>query len=88
MNKYTTLDIDGYEEVVRCDNPDVGFTAWVALHNSYRGPALGGCRIWPYENEKSAFIDVLRLSKAMTYNKSCRPISLPIPLPKNFSGPI
>jgi leucine dehydrogenase len=70
MNKYTHLDIDGYEEVVRCDNPEVGFTAWVALHNSYRGPALGGCRIWPYENEETAFIDVLRLSKAMTYKNA------------------
>jgi leucine dehydrogenase len=70
MNKYTTLDIDGYEEVVRCDNPEVGFTAWIAIHNSYRGPALGGCRIWPYESKEIALTDVLRLSKAMTYKNA------------------
>lgn len=70
MNRYTTLDIDGYEEVVRCDNRQVGFTAWIAIHNSYRGPALGGCRVWQYEKEQAALTDVLRLSKAMTYKNA------------------
>jgi len=70
MNRYSTLDIDGYEEVVRCDNREVGFTAWIALHNSHRGPALGGCRVWRYESEEAALIDVLRLSKGMTYKNA------------------
>ncbi len=70
MNRYTTLDVDGYEEVVRCDNPDVGFTAWIAIHNSNRGPALGGCRVWQYENKDTALTDVLRLSKGMTYKNA------------------
>jgi len=70
MNRYTTLDIDGYEEVIRCDNKEIGFTAWVAIHNSNRGPALGGCRVWRYEDEKAALIDVLRLSEAMTYKNA------------------
>lgn len=70
MNRYTTLTIDGYEEVVRCDNKGIGFTAWVAIHNSNRGPALGGCRVWPYKDEKAALTDVLRLSEAMTYKNA------------------
>lgn len=70
MNRYTTLDIDGYEEVVRCDNQKVGFTAWIAIHNSNRGPALGGCRVWRYENEQAALTDVLRLSRGMTYKNA------------------
>ncbi len=70
MNRYTTLDIDGYEEVVRCDNRQVGFTAWIAIHNSYRGPALGGCRVWHYAKEADALTDVLRLSKGMTYKNA------------------
>jgi len=70
MNRYTTLEIDGYEEVVRCDNRQVGFTAWIAIHNSYRGPALGGCRVWQYEMESAALTDVLRLSKGMTYKNA------------------
>ncbi len=70
MNQYTTLDIDGYEEVVRCDNQNIGFTAWIAIHNSNCGPALGGCRVWHYENEQAALTDALRLSKGMTYKNA------------------
>jgi leucine dehydrogenase len=76
MNRYTTLDIDGYEEVVRCDNRKVGFTAWIAIHNSNCGPALGGCRVWLYENEEAALTDVLRLSKAMTYKNALARLAL------------
>lgn len=70
MNRYSTLDIPGYEEVVRCDNDVVGFTGWIAIHNSNRGPALGGCRVWNYERHEDALVDVLRLSKGMTYKNS------------------
>ncbi len=70
MNRYTALDIPGYEEVVRCDNSEVGFTAWIAIHNSFRGPALGGCRVWSYPKEQEGLTDVLRLSKGMTYKNA------------------
>ncbi|MGW8195286.1 MAG: Glu/Leu/Phe/Val family dehydrogenase [Desulforhopalus sp.] len=70
MNRYSSLDIDGYEEVIRCDNEDIGFTAWIAIHNSMRGPALGGCRVWHYAAEEAALTDVLRLSRAMTYKNA------------------
>lgn len=70
MNRYSTINIQGYEKVVRCDNSDVGFTAWIAIHNSNRGPALGGCRVWNYSKTEDAIFDVLRLSKGMTYKNS------------------
>ncbi|BHH82415.1 Glu/Leu/Phe/Val family dehydrogenase [Desulforhopalus sp. 52FAK] len=70
MNIYTELDVEGYERVVRCDNEDVGFVAWIAVHNTALGPALGGCRVWKYESEDAALTDVLRLSKGMTYKNS------------------
>lgn len=70
MNSYTTIDVKGYREVVRCDNSSVGFTAWIAIHNSNRGPALGGCRVWQYESDEAALTDVLRLSKGMTYKNA------------------
>lgn len=76
MNNYTTLKIDDYEEVVRCDNAEVGFTAWIAVHNSNRGPALGGCRVWNYTCDDDALTDVLRLSKGMTYKNSLARLSL------------
>lgn len=70
MNRYSRLNIEGYEEVLRCDNSEDGFTAWIAIHNSNRGPALGGCRLWLYEEDEAALTDVLRLSRAMTYKNS------------------
>lgn len=70
MNEYTDLQIEGYERVVRCDNPAVGFTAWAAIHDTTLGPSLGGCRVWNYESDEAALIDVLRLSKGMTYKNA------------------
>lgn len=70
MSRYSTLDIEGYEKVLRYDNPEAGFTAWIAVHNSSRGPALGGCRLWPYEDDEEALTDVLRLSRGMTYKNA------------------
>ncbi len=76
MNVYTELDVDGYERVVRCDNSAVGFTAWIAVHNTALGPALGGCRVWQYDSEEAALTDVLRLSKGMTYKNALAGLSL------------
>jgi leucine dehydrogenase len=44
-----------------------GLTAYIAIHNSRLGPAIGGCRIQPYANTAEAVDDVLRLSRGMTY---------------------
>jgi leucine dehydrogenase len=39
----------------------------VAVHSTVRGPALGGCRMWRYDDNRAAVRDALRLSRAMTY---------------------
>lgn len=39
----------------------------VAVHSTARGPALGGCRMWTYDDARAAIRDVLRLSRAMTF---------------------
>ncbi len=39
----------------------------VAVHSTARGPALGGCRLWSYDDSRAAVRDVLRLSRAMTF---------------------
>ncbi len=38
-----------------------------AVHSTARGPALGGCRMWTYDDARAAVRDVLRLSRAMTF---------------------
>lgn len=76
MNRYTEVEVEGYERVVRCDNGDVGFVAWVAIHDSTLGPALGGCRLWNYDSQDAALTDVLRLSKGMTYKNALAGLGL------------
>lgn len=56
-----------HEQVVFCNDPDTGLKAIIAIHNTTLGPALGGCRMYPYSSVEEALKDVLRLSKGMTY---------------------
>lgn len=45
---------------------DGGLKAIIAIHNTVRGPAVGGCRMWPYGDDDAALTDALRLSYGMT----------------------
>lgn len=56
-----------HEQVVFCQDPSSGLKAIIAIHNTTLGPALGGCRMYPYATLDAALDDVLRLSKGMTY---------------------
>ena len=69
-------DFADHEKVVRCHDPKSGLLALIAIHNRNLGPALGGCRMRPYENEQDAITDVLRLSRGMTYKSALA--SLPL----------
>ncbi len=63
-------DFAGHERVLRGEDKASGLTAMIAIHNSALGPALGGCRMRPYESEAAAITDVLRLSKGMTHKSA------------------
>lgn len=65
-----------HEEVIFCHNKEVGLKAIIAIHNTSLGPALGGTRMWNYGSEEEALIDVLRLSKGMTYKASAAGLNL------------
>ena len=65
-----------HEDVVFCDDPSVGLQAIIAVHNTHRGPALGGCRMWPYPSQDEALRDVLRLSRGMTYKSAMAKLGL------------
>lgn len=65
-----------HEEVIFCHNKEVGLKAIIAIHNTALGPALGGTRMWDYASEEEALIDVLRLSKGMTYKASAAGLNL------------
>lgn len=56
----------GHDRVVAVQDQPSGLRAWIALHNTRRGPAYGGIRVWRYRDEDEAALDALRLSRAMT----------------------
>ncbi len=61
------MQISGHEQVVFCNDEQTGLRAIIAIHSTKLGPALGGCRMRPYQSTEEALEDVLRLSKGMTY---------------------
>jgi leucine dehydrogenase len=61
---------DGHEAVYRITDPSVGLVAFVGVHNTNLGPAMGGTRLWAYATQDQALTDVLRLSKGMTYKSA------------------
>ncbi len=68
--KIRKLDIENYETVVHATDEETGLNAFIGVHDTTLGPALGGLRIWPYEHEEDALTDVLRLSKGMSYKSA------------------
>jgi len=67
---FSAPDYDGHEHVSFGHDPETGLRAIIAIHNSNLGPGVGGCRMWPYENDMTALHDALRLSRGMTYKSA------------------
>jgi leucine dehydrogenase len=70
-------DFDGHEKIIMAEDRDLNFRAYIAVHNTSRGPSLGGCRYWSrYSNDAEAIGDVLRLSRGMTYKNALADLPL------------
>lgn len=65
-----SIDVDGYEQVIEVTDKKSGLHAFISIHNTRLGPALGGTRIYPYATRELALEDALRLSKGMTYKSA------------------
>lgn len=65
-----------HEQLLFCNDNATGLKAIIAVHNTTLGPALGGTRMWQYNNELEALNDVLRLSRGMTYKNSISGLNL------------
>lgn len=65
-----------HEQLLFCNDNETGLKAIIAVHNTVLGPALGGTRMWTYNNEMEALNDVLRLSRGMTYKNSISGLNL------------
>jgi leucine dehydrogenase len=65
-----------YEQIVFCQDKATGLRAIIAIHDTTLGPALGGCRMYPYASEDEAIVDVLRLARGMTYKAAASGLNL------------
>lgn len=76
MRVFETIRSDEHEEILFGQDPVSGLRTIVAIHSTTLGPALGGTRFFPYANEDDALIDVVRLSKGMTYKAAVAGLNL------------
>jgi leucine dehydrogenase len=65
-----------HEQLLVRRGPRSGLYCAVAVHSTVRGPSLGGCRMWRYDDSAAGVADALRLSRAMTYKAACAGLPL------------
>ena len=70
MTLFDLVDFDDHEQVVFCSDKASGLKAIIAIHSTKLGAAVGGCRMWDYASDEEALVDVLRLSRGMTYKNA------------------
>lgn len=69
MVRIREISVPNYEKVIEGSDEN-GFLAYIAVHNTQLGPAMGGTRIYPYPNSDAALKDALNLAQAMTYKSA------------------
>lgn len=73
---FNLLTEHNHENVVFCNDNDTGLRAIIGIHNTTLGPALGGTRMWSYASDLDALVDVLRLSRGMTFKAAISGLNL------------
>jgi len=76
MTVFSNVAFDDHEQVVFCSDPEAGLKAIIAIHSTALGPAAGGCRMWNYASDEEALVDVLRLSRGMSYKNAMAGLAL------------
>ncbi|MCL1910101.1 MAG: NAD(P)-binding domain-containing protein [Kiritimatiellaeota bacterium] len=76
MNVIKEMNQYGHERIVFAHDAKLGLNAIIALHSTVLGPALGGTRMWNYDNEDAALFDVLRLSRGMSFKNAAAGLKL------------
>lgn len=76
MTLFDSPAFEAHEGVHSFFDEKTGLKAIVAVHSTARGPAAGGCRMWPYASAEAALDDALRLSRAMSYKNAMADLDL------------
>ena len=67
---FNSLNEAGHEQLIFCNDKELGLKAIIGIHNTALGPAMGGTRMWNYSSDEDALNDVINLSMAMSYKSS------------------
>jgi leucine dehydrogenase len=70
------IALDSPEELVAHRGDRSGLQLVIAVHSTALGPALGGCRMWHYEQSGEGIEDALRLGRAMTLKAAAAGLDL------------
>ena len=76
MTLFDSPAFEGHEGVHSFYDEKTGLKTIIAVHSTARGPAAGGCRMWPYASADAALEDALRLSRAMSYKNAMADLEL------------
>lgn len=76
MGVFEAIGAETHERVVFGHDPDSGLRTIIAIYSTDLGPALGGTRLFPYQSDDDALVDVLRLSKAMAFKAAAAGLDL------------
>jgi leucine dehydrogenase len=76
MTLFDSSAFEGHEAVHSFFDERTGLKAIIAVHSTARGPAAGGCRMWPFATSELALEDALRLSRAMSYKNAMADLEL------------
>lgn len=76
MTLFDSPAFEGHEGVHSFFDEKTGLKCIIAVHSTARGPAAGGCRMWPFISAEAALEDALRLSRAMSYKNAMADLEL------------
>ena len=76
MTLFDSPAFEAHEGVHAFSDSASGLKAIIAVHSTARGPAAGGCRMWPYATAEAALDDALKLSRAMSYKNAVADLEL------------
>ena len=62
--------VDGYERIIRIEHEESGLDAFIVIHNTKLGSAIGGIRCHEYSSSAAQLDDAMRLSEGMTFKNA------------------
>jgi leucine dehydrogenase len=76
MTLFDSPAFQNHEAVHSFFDEKSGLRSIIAVHSTARGPAAGGCRMWPYASAEAALTDALKLSRAMSFKNAMADLEL------------